>query len=65
MDATDNEPAEAQYYECCVVELYHLERNHQGLDNRLIAGAPVTDRTGRVRRRRRLGGLLNFNERAA
>ena len=47
------------------VEHYHRERNHQGLDNRLIAGAPATDRTGRVRCRRRLGGLLNFYERAA
>ena len=47
------------------VEHYHRERSHQGLDNRLIAGTPVTDRTGRVRRSRRLGGLLNFYERAA
>lgn len=47
------------------VEHDHRERNHQGLDNRLIAGTPVTDRTGRVRCRRRLGGLLNFYERAA
>ena len=47
------------------VEHYHRERNHQGLDNRLIAGMPVTDRTGRVRCRRRLGGLLNFYGRAA
>ena len=46
------------------VEHYHCERN-QGLDNRLIAGTPVTDRTGRVRCRPRLGGLLNFYERAA
>jgi hypothetical protein len=38
---------------------------HQGLDNRVIAGTPVTDRTGHVRCRRRLGGLLNFYERAA
>ena len=44
---------------------YHLERNHQGLDNRLIAGMPSTDAVGRVRRRSRLGGLLNFYERAA
>ena len=28
------------------VEHYHRERNHQGLDNRLIAGTPVTDRNG-------------------
>jgi putative transposase len=47
------------------VEHYQRERNHQGLDNRLIAGTPVTDRTGRVRCHRRLGGLLNFYERAA
>ena len=32
------------------VEHYHRERSHQGLDNRLIAGTPPTDRTGRVRR---------------
>jgi len=44
---------------------YHRERNHQGLDNELIAGAPVTDAVGRVRRRPRLGGLLNYYERAA
>jgi transposase InsO family protein len=44
---------------------YHLERNHQGLDNRLIAGMPSTDAVGRVRRRSRLGGLLNYYERAA
>ena len=27
------------------VEHYHQERNHQGLDNRLIAGTPVIDMT--------------------
>jgi len=47
------------------VEHYHLERNHQGLDNQLIAGAAMSDAAGRVRRRPRLGGLLNFYERAA
>jgi putative transposase len=47
------------------VKHYHGERNHQGLDNRLIAGAPVRDKAGRVRRRTRLGGLLNFYDRAA
>jgi len=47
------------------VEHYHRERNHQGLNNRLIAGTPVIDRASRVRRRSRLGGLLNFYERAA
>jgi transposase InsO family protein len=44
---------------------YHEERNHQGLDNRLIAGTPVIDIASRVRRRCRLGGLLNFYQRAA
>jgi putative transposase len=47
------------------VEHDHLERNHQGLDNRLITGTPLADAAGRVRRRSRLGGLLNYSERAA
>jgi hypothetical protein len=38
---------------------------HYGLGNRLIAGSPVSNQAGRVRRRPRLGGLLNFYERAA
>ena len=44
---------------------YHGERNHQGLDNCLISGPPVIRMTSRVRRHGRLGGLLNFYERAA
>jgi transposase InsO family protein len=47
------------------VEHYHRERNHQGLANELIAGTAVIDTGDRVRRRPRLGGLLNFYERAA
>jgi transposase InsO family protein len=47
------------------VEHYHRERNHQGLNNQLIAVPSSTQATGRVRRRSRLGGLLNFYERAA
>jgi transposase InsO family protein len=47
------------------VEPYHGERNHQGLDNRLIAGPPLIKMSSRVRRRPRLGGLLNFYQRAA
>ena len=43
---------------------YHRERNHQGIENRLIAGAPTSGPAGRVRRRPRLGGLLNYYERA-
>jgi transposase InsO family protein len=46
------------------VEHYHCERN-QGLANVLIAGAPATGAAGRIRRRSRLGGLLNYYDRAA
>jgi hypothetical protein len=41
----------------------HRERNHQGLRNRLIDGVARQD--GRIRRRSRLGGLLDYYERAA
>jgi hypothetical protein len=34
MDATDNERVEAQYYGCCVVELYNGHRAHAALDGR-------------------------------
>jgi len=44
---------------------YHRERNHQGLDNRLIVERSTNRPAGRLRRRPRLGGLLNFYERAA
>jgi putative transposase len=45
---------------------YHHERNHQGLDNQLIAweGA-VGGQTGPVVRRERLGGLLSYYHREA
>ena len=46
------------------MEHYHGERNHQGLENRLINAMAVND-NGRVRRRERLGGLLNFYYREA
>src|SRR5215468_5438132 len=40
---------------------YHLERNHQGLDNRLIipTGTAVAT-SGTVQTRSRLGGMLNY-----
>jgi putative transposase len=45
---------------------YHYERNHQGIENALIAGAPAANgAVGRIRRRARLGGLLNYYDRAA
>ena len=48
------------------VEHYHRERNHQGLDNQLLQRPPPPVRTDAdVRRRERLGGLLNFYYREA
>ena len=47
---------------------YHRERNHQGLDNRLIEPEPSlkqTSQTGCVQRRKGLGGMLNYYYRAA
>ncbi len=44
---------------------YHHERNHQGLDNQLIDGHSSPVDAGRIRRRQRLGGLLNYYYRAA
>jgi putative transposase len=47
------------------VQHYRFERNHQGLANDLIEGAPSPANTnGRVERRERLGGVLNFYHRA-
>ena len=47
------------------IEHYHGERNHQGLDNELIDGARAVERVGRICRRQRLGGLLNYYARTA
>jgi putative transposase len=45
---------------------YHLERNHQGLGNRLIVPMEAkNETTGAVERRQRLGGLLNYYYRKA
>jgi transposase InsO family protein len=45
---------------------YHTERNHQGLDNQLIAREEaVGGQTGQVVRRERLGGLLSYYRRKA
>ena len=51
------------------IQHYHLERNHQGLDNRLITtvatpALPAHD-SSPVTRRERLGGLLNYYYRRA
>lgn len=43
------------------VQHYHAERNHQGLDNRLISPEPKhLENTGEVQKRQRLGGVLNY-----
>ena len=48
------------------VEHYHRERNHQGLENRLIEpSAGSASGAGEVVRESRLGGLLNHYRRAA
>lgn len=45
---------------------YHFERNHQGLDNRLIIpDEHHTENKGTIRRRERLGGMLNYYYRQA
>ena len=45
---------------------YHTERNHQGLDNAIIAPVPGPARSfGRVRCRERLGGMLRYYHRHA
>ena len=44
---------------------YHRERNHQGLANELIDSPPAERRTGAVRRRQRVGGVLNSYYRLA
>ena len=47
-------------------EHYLRERHHQGLGNRLILRDSCIDvNQGRIRRRGRLGGLLNYYYRAA
>ena len=48
------------------VEHYHVERNHQGLENQLITkSATLANDNSPVLRRERLGGLLNFYYRRA
>jgi transposase InsO family protein len=48
------------------VDHYHGERNHQGLGNRLIASTnDNAAKSGRVVRRQRLGGALNYYHRDA
>ncbi|MET0213764.1 MAG: hypothetical protein ABW292_12210, partial [Vicinamibacterales bacterium] len=48
-----------------LVTYYHAERNHQGIGNELIQSLERADGRGRVRRRQRIGGMLNYYYRAA
>jgi len=48
------------------IEYYHRERNHQGLAGEIIKSATAIGSThGRVRRRQRIGGMLNYYYRDA
>ena len=48
------------------VEHYHRERNHQGLENRLVKPSPEPkSNTGTISCRTRLGGVLNYYYREA
>ena len=48
------------------LEHYHHERNHQGLDNRILEpGEEVSRSTGDIECRERLGGLLRYYYRKA
>jgi transposase InsO family protein len=44
---------------------YHAERNHQGVENRLLRPAPVVTPSQPLQRRQRLGGMLNYYHRVA
>jgi hypothetical protein len=47
--------------------LYHQERNHQGLGNRILEPLATNANSGEgvIRRRERLGGVLNYYYREA
>ena len=44
---------------------YHAERNHQGLENRLLRPTPLVSPSQPAHRRQRLGGMLNYYYSAA
>ena len=48
------------------LEHYHTERNHQGLENRIIdPGEEVGRCEGKIQCRERLGGMLRYYHRDA
>ena len=46
-------------------EHYHLERNHQGLENKIVEPDFESSSEGAVQCRERLGGLLRYYHRDA
>jgi hypothetical protein len=65
-DARDSALRGLRVWGYCVAEFYHEERNHQGLDNRLIeSGDEVPCTTGEIECRERLGGMLRYYYRQA
>ncbi|MDP7254096.1 MAG: integrase core domain-containing protein [Planctomycetota bacterium] len=42
------------------VQHYHQERNHQGLENRMLFPEVQLSTKGPIERKQRMGGLLNF-----
>ena len=53
-------------YLCAPMFADHRDRNHQGLENRLIISVGIQEGTdGAVRRRERLGGMNYYHRQAA
>ncbi|MGK0188276.1 MAG: putative transposase [Verrucomicrobiales bacterium] len=46
-------------------EHYHKERNHQGLENKIISPEFSSSSEGEIRCRQRLGGVLRYYNRDA
>jgi len=66
MGARDNRSPDICLYEFYVAELYHTERNHQGVGNRLLKSLAMVSSTDEpIQCRERLGGMLNYYYREA
>jgi hypothetical protein len=63
MWATRSSTSGPQCERSCFIN--HEERPHQGLGNELIAPKTPVIRTGQIKCRERLGGLLKFYDREA
>jgi hypothetical protein len=66
MDATDNELLQAQYYGCCVVDLYLRSRTHLALGKDTPITRPIQPPSaGRIVAMPEVGGLHHRYDRAA